>query len=57
MTSKDEAIYNGFCEIVHFIINKVTVEVEDNEDEFGVFVRVHHEGKISSKYYYETDKV
>ena len=53
MNNRDEAIYNGFCEIVHFIIDEVTVEVEDNEDEYGVFVRVHHEGKISSKYYYE----
>jgi hypothetical protein len=54
-TSRNEAIYNGFCEIIPFSKDEVEVQVEDGEDGYGVFVRVHHEGKISSKYYYETD--
>ncbi len=53
--SKDEAIYNGFCEIIPFSKNEIEVQVEDGEDEYGIFVKVHCDGKQSSKIRYETN--
>lgn len=55
--NRNEAVYNGFCEIISYTKDEVEVQVEDDKDEYGVFVRVNYDGKISSKYYYETDKV
>lgn len=51
--SKDEAIYNGFCEIIPFSKDEIEVKVEDDEDGYGTFVRVAWNNTISSKYYYK----
>lgn len=53
--TRNEAIYNAFLEIVPFSKDEVEVQVEDGEDEYGVFVRVHCDGKQSSKIRYETN--
>lgn len=51
--TREEAIYNGFCEIIPFSKDETEVQIEDGKDEYGSFVKIHHIGKISSKYYYE----
>lgn len=53
MIQKDDAVYAAYCEIVPYTSNKVQIELEEGEDEFGLFVRVHWEGKQSSKIRYE----
>lgn len=50
--TKQEAIQIAFDEIIS-TRNLVTVEVESGEDEYGVFVRIHYNGKQSSKIRYE----
>lgn len=51
--TRDDAVYEGFIEIVPYTNNEVTVQVEENEDEFGVYVIVHYDSKHSSKIRYE----
>lgn len=55
--TKDEAIYRAFIEVVPHTLDKIKVQVEEGEDEYGEFVRVHWEGKQSSKIRYETIQV
>lgn len=54
---RDDAVYEGFIEIVPYTNKEITVEVEDGDDEYGVYIIVHHDGKQSSKIRYETDKI
>lgn len=51
--SRDESIYEGFCEIVAFTKLTVEVEVEDGKDDLGSFVKVRYNNLLSSKYYYD----
>lgn len=51
--TKDESIYNGFCEICPSSKEEVTVQVEDGNDELGDYVIVHWNNMKSSKYYYK----
>jgi hypothetical protein len=57
MLNKEEAIQAAFEEVVPYTNQEVEVQVEEGDDDYGKFVRVHHEGKISSKIRYETGKV
>ena len=50
---RDDAIYEGFCEIIPYTKSSVEVQVEDGEDDLGSFVIVKYAGMTSSKYYYE----
>ena len=49
--TKQEAIQTAFDEIIS-TKELIKVDVETNEDEYGYYVRVHHEGKVSSKIRY-----
>lgn len=51
--TRDDAIYLAYCEIVPFTSNPVEVQIEEGEDEFGLFVRVHWDTIKSSKIRYE----
>lgn len=53
MIQKDDAVYAAYCEIVPYTSNPVGVQVEEGEDEFGLFVRVYWNEKQSSKIRYE----
>ncbi len=61
--TRNEAVYNAFLEIVPPTKNEVEVQVEEDVDEYGTFVRVWYQALnpnrdvVSSKYYYETTKV
>lgn len=55
--TKQKSIYEAFKEVVPFTNGEVTVQVEDDVDEYSNFVRVHWEGKQSSKIRYETNKI
>lgn len=52
--SKDEAIYNGFCEIIPFSKDEIEVQVEDGKDEYGTYLIVEFANNLNpSKCYYE----